>query len=57
MITWLPVDRRLKPGAVIELDKDPNDLWRVKEMFSTTDSGDIQRGWGLDLAKSNRTEV
>jgi hypothetical protein len=57
MITWLPVDRRVKEGAVISLDKNPRDRWKVVEVFSPMDSQSIQRGWGLDLAKSIRTEV
>lgn len=57
LITWLPVDHRLKPGAVVDLDKNPNDQWTVKEMFSLTqDAETLAKKWGLDLPKSQRTE-
>jgi len=57
MITWLPADRRLMPGVEVDLDKDPNDRWKVMELYMTTESENIQRGWGLDLPRSVRTEV
>jgi hypothetical protein len=55
MITWLPVHPKIKPGAIISLDKDP-DRWRVEQTFQTTDLENIQTRWGLDLPKSQRTE-
>lgn len=55
MITWLPVDPRLKKGAVVVL-KDDAGTWRVDAMFTKTDAENIQRGWGLNLPKSQRTE-
>ena len=57
MITWLPADRRLKIGVEVDLDKDVNDRWKVSELYMTTDSENIQRGWGLNLPKSVRTEL
>lgn len=55
LITWIPVDRRVKKGSIISLNKETKQ-WNVKEIFSSTDSENIQSGWGLDLPKSIRTE-
>ena len=54
--TFLPVDPRVKQGSVITLDKDREERWRVEQQYGISESGDIQRGWGLDLPKSQRTE-
>jgi hypothetical protein len=57
LITWLPVDSKLKQGVTVDLDKNPDDQWTVAEMFSLkTDADDLSKKWGLDLPKSQRTE-
>lgn len=55
VIVWLPVDSRVKEGSIISLEKG-GEKWKVEKMYSTVDSESIQRGWGLDLPKSQRTE-
>ena len=55
LVTWLPVDPRVKPGTRITL-KDTEGVWRVSKMYSTQEMDSIPRGWGLDLPKSQRTE-
>jgi hypothetical protein len=55
MITWLPVDPRLKKGAVVTL-KDDAGTWQVADLYARMEAEDIQRGWGLNLPKSQRTE-
>ena len=54
-VCWLPVRPDVKPGVVVSL-KDEESRWVVAEQYATTDSDNIQRGWGLNLPKSQRTE-
>ena len=57
LIMWLPVDPRLKQGVTVDLDKNPNNQWKVTEMFSlTADAEELSKKRGLDLPKSQRTE-
>jgi hypothetical protein len=56
LIAWLPVDPRVKRGSVISLDKDDGNRWVVERQYAVQDSAEIQRGWGVDLPKSQRTE-
>jgi hypothetical protein len=56
LIAWLPVNPKVKPGVLVDLDKDPDDRWKVEEQFMVTSAENIQRGWGLELPKSQRTE-
>ena len=56
-VAWLPVDPRVKKGSVISFKDEPESgTWKVVEMYVRQDSELIQRGWGLDLPKSQRTE-
>ncbi len=56
-VVWLPVDPRVKVGSKLTLKDEPdNDEWEVIEQFDRQDSENIQRGWGLDLPKTQRTE-
>lgn len=55
MVAWLPVDSRVKVGSRISLKNEPI-IWEVKEQYSTAQSDDLQRGWGLSLPKNQRTE-
>ena len=56
-VAWLPVDPRVKKGSVVTLKDEPESgQWEVAEQFSKMDSENIQRGWGLDLPKTQRTE-
>jgi hypothetical protein len=54
-VAWLPDDPRVHRGSVVTL-KDDAGTWQVEEQWARQDTGDIQRGWGLDLPKSQRTE-
>lgn len=57
MVTWLPVDPRVKVGSVVSLKNDPDSWkWEVIAQYIAQDSENIQRGWGLDLPKTQRTE-
>ena len=57
MVTWLPVDLRVKVGSMISLKNDPDSWkWEVIAQYTTQDSDNIQRGWGLGLPKTQRTE-
>ncbi len=55
LVTWLPVDVRVKVGTVVTLDKKDG-RWNVESQYATQPLENIQRGWGLDLPKSQRTE-
>ena len=44
MVTWLPVDARVKVGTILSLDKQKT-RWRVLRQFITLDDSQIQRGW------------
>ena len=55
IITWLMRDSRVKVGSVISFEKG-GEQWRVEKQYTAIDSDCIQRGWGLDLPKSYRTE-
>ena len=55
MLTWLPVDPRVKVGSVISLEKG-GEKWKVVSQYSPQHENTIQRGWGLDLPKSQRLE-
>ena len=56
-VAWLPVDPRVKKGSVISFKDEPESgKWEVTEMYVRQDSELIQRGWGLDLPRSQRTE-
>jgi len=56
-IAWLPVDPRVKPGREITLKDEPESgQWEVVAQYSRQDMGDLHRGWGLDLPKTQRTE-
>jgi hypothetical protein len=59
VMTWLPQDPRVRVGSVIELQKAKNNLsgtWQVAWQSQPQEDSTIQRGWGLDLPKSARTE-
>lgn len=53
MVTWLPVDKRIRPGAVVSLDKsklvDSSIRWTVLEQSEPIESGDIKRGWNNNI--------
>lgn len=54
---WLPVDSRVKKGSVVTFKDEPESgRWKVVEQFSRQPLENIQRGWGLDLPKTQRTE-
>jgi hypothetical protein len=56
-VVWLPVDPRVKRGSIISLKDEPErGKWEVAKLFHRQSLSDIQRGWGLDLPKSQRTE-
>lgn len=54
-VTFLPVDSRVKKGVFLSLPGDSRH-WEVDGQFSQQNADNIQRGWGLDLPKSHRTE-
>ena len=54
-VAFLPVDRRVSKGTVLSLKGDQKH-WTVEKQFAEQDAENIQRGWGLDLPKSQRTE-
>ena len=56
-VVWLPVDSRVRVGSSISLDKRKG-RWSVEEQYAVAPLFHIefQRGWGLDLPKSQRTE-
>lgn len=55
IVAWLPIDPRVKMGSVISLDKQ-DEHWSVESQYAVQHLDHIQRGWGLDLPKSQRTE-
>jgi hypothetical protein len=56
-VAWLPVDLRVKKGSVVTLKDAPErGEFEVVEQYLRQDSENIQRGWGLDLPKTQRTE-
>lgn len=55
MVAWLPQDSRVKRGSVISLETG-GERWTVLKQYTPCDSSTIQRGWGLDLPRSQRTE-
>jgi len=56
-VAWLPTDPRVKPGKVVTLKDEPESgPWEVVAQYTRQDHEDLQRGWGLDLPKSQRTE-
>ncbi len=55
IVTWLPQDNRVKVGSVISFEKG-GDSWAVTQQGIPRSESSIQRGWGLDLPKSQRTE-
>lgn len=56
-VAWLPVDPRVKKGSVVTLKDEPESgEWEVSEQYMKQEASDIQRGWGNDLPKSQRTE-
>jgi hypothetical protein len=56
LITWFPYDPKIRVGATITLKNGIGGTWGVNKLYSKMDSTQIQRGWGLDLPKSARTE-
>lgn len=54
-VAFLPVDPRVKTGTLLSLKGDGK-IWTVQDQFAQTEADNIQRGWGLDLPKSQRTE-
>ena len=54
-VAFLPVDHRVKAGTFLSLKGDSRH-WAVEKQFTEQDAENIQRGWGLDLPKSQRTE-
>lgn len=55
MLTFLPVDSRVKRGTVLSLKGDER-RWTVEAQYMEVTEHSIQRLWGLDLPKSQRTE-
>lgn len=55
IVAWLPVDARVKTGTTVSLDKQDG-RWHVEDQYAVQPLDHIQRGWGLDLPKSHRTE-
>jgi hypothetical protein len=55
-VAWLPVRSDVRKGSVVSLDKDPRDRWTVQEQGVVLEQNEIQRGWGLSLPRSQRTE-
>ncbi len=54
-VAFLPDDNRVRVGTRISLKGDDRQ-WEVKAQFARQDVDSIQRGWGLDLPKNQRTE-
>lgn len=54
-VAFLPVDSRVKDGTVLSLKGDERH-WKVESQFAQQEDANIQRGWGLDLPKNQRTE-
>jgi hypothetical protein len=54
-VAFLPTDTRVRKGTVLSLKGDSR-MWAVEDQFAQQDAENIQRGWGLDLPKSHRTE-
>ena len=56
-VAWVPANRGVKRGSVITLKDEPESgEWKVAAVYMRQDSENIQRGWGLDLPKTQRTE-
>jgi hypothetical protein len=56
-VAWLNVDPRVKKGSVVTLKDEPESgQWEVAEQYMKQEASDIQRGWGNDLPKGQRTE-
>lgn len=54
-IVWLPIDKRVREGSVVSFVKG-GERWKVVKQYTPQDEKTIQRGWGLDLPVSIRTE-
>lgn len=48
MITWLPIDKRVRVGSVLSLQKVTG-RWRVVEQFSRIESHEINRKWNNNI--------
>jgi hypothetical protein len=47
----------VKKGSVVTLKDEPESgQWEVAEQYMKQEASDIQRGWGNDLPKGQRTE-
>jgi hypothetical protein len=55
-VIWVADDARLKPGVHLTLQGDDTE-WVLLQIYGRRDHKDINRVWGLDLPKSQRTEV
>ena len=56
-VAWLPVDPRVKKGSVVTLKDEPETgEWEVVQQYARQDSEDLNRKWGLELPKTQRTE-
>jgi hypothetical protein len=55
LVCFVPDDKRLKVGTRLTL-KDDDTEWTVEAMYAEMRHHEINRVWGLDLPKSQRTE-
>ena len=44
LITFLPVDKRVRVGSTISLEDNPR-KWKVKEQWTKMEMEDINQGW------------
>lgn len=55
-LVWVDASWNLKVGQIVEFVDDIG-LWMVKKVYQTQiASGNLNKKWGLDLPKSQRTE-
>ena len=55
-LVWVEASWNLKVGQIVEFKDEPG-LWMVKKVYTTEiAAANLNKKWGLELPKSQRTE-
>jgi len=55
-VVWVDASWDLKPGNLVEFCAEPG-IWKVMKVYKTQiAAANLNKKWGLDLPKSQRTE-
>lgn len=56
-LVWVAADWNLRKGDIVSFEDSPEIRWNVVRVYKTQIAvGMLQKKWGLDLPKSQRTE-